>query len=112
MSEQDIVTEDVARLYLRDIEPRWKAFWFHMHLMAKNLEEFAVGMGEISDEVFAYHDSGQKNDFAGWIQEVVGDSVLARRMLAVSNKEEAAKALRERVAQLQRALGRSGKINS
>jgi hypothetical protein len=106
MSEKEIITEDIARDYLRDIEPRWRAFWFHMHLMAKNLEEFAAGMGEISDEVFAYHYSGQKNDFAGWIQEVVGDSVLARQMRAVSNKEEAAKALRERVAQLKRALGR------
>jgi len=105
MSDEKIEA-DVARIYLRDVEPMWKAFWFHMHLVARNLEEFAAGMGEISDDIFAYHSSGQKNDFAGWIQEVIGDSMLARQLEAVGTKEEAAAALRRRVAELKRALGR------
>ena len=99
------ITEDIARHYLRDIEPKWKAFWFHMHLMAKNLEEFAEGMGGISKKVFDYHYSGQKNDFAGWVQEVVGDSVLARKLKGITTKEEAAKDCLERVSELKRALG-------
>jgi len=100
------VTEELARIYLRNVEPMWKAFWFHMHLVVRNLEEFAEGMGQISDEVFAYHASGQKNDFAGWVQEVIGDSVLARRLEAVSTKEETARVLRERVAELKKGLGK------
>lgn len=102
---EERVTEELARIYLRDVEPMWKAFWFHMHLVAKNLAEFAEGMGQISDEVFAYHASGQKNDFAGWVQEVIGDSVLARRLEAVSTKEDTARVLRDRVAELKKALG-------
>lgn len=97
---------ETARVYLRDVEPMWKAFWFHMHLVAKNLEEFASGMEHISDEIFAYHASGQKNDFAAWVQEVIGDSVLARRLEVVDDKEEAAAVLRERVTELRRVLGR------
>ncbi len=96
---------ETARIYLRDVEPMWKAFWFHMHLVAKNLEEFAAGMAEISDEVFAYHASGQKNDFAAWVQEVIGDSVLARQLEVVDTKEEVAAVLRRRVAELRRAIG-------
>jgi hypothetical protein len=103
---EERVTEELARIYLRNVEPMWKAFWFHMHLVAKNLEEFSEGMGQISDEVFAYHASGQKNDFAGWVQEVIGDSVLARRLEAVATKEETARVLRERVAELKKGLGK------
>ena len=100
------VTEETARHYLRDIEPKWKAFWFHMHLMAKNLEEFAEGMKGISDKVFHYHVDGQKNDIAGWVQEIVGDSALARKLKAVATKEEAAKLCSERVIELKKALGK------
>jgi len=102
---EDKVSSEVARIYLRDVEPMWKAFWFHMHLVAKNLEEFAAGMDQISDDIFAYHASGQKNDLAAWVQEVIGDSVLARRLETVSSKAETARVLHERVAELQRAAG-------
>ncbi|MFN2224210.1 MAG: hypothetical protein ACK2UH_16765 [Candidatus Promineifilaceae bacterium] len=100
------VAEEVAHYYLRDIEPPWKGFWFHMHSMARNLSEFAEGVQDITDEVYNYHNSGQKQDFAAWVQEVVGDSMLARKLLAVSNKEEAAKVVQERVAELKKALNR------
>jgi hypothetical protein len=103
MSEPQ-VTKDLAQHFLRDIEPRWKAFWFHMHLMAKNLTEFAVGMGDLTEEVYRYHCSGQKNDFVSWIQEVVGDSELARRLHSVDGKEEAARVVQARVKELQAAL--------
>ena len=59
-----------------------------MHSMAKNLEEFAAGLGEISDEVFVFHVSGQKNDLARWVREVVGDAVLAAEL---GNELEAAR---------------------
>jgi hypothetical protein len=98
------VSEEVARIYLRDVEPMWRAFWFHMHSVARNLEEFTAEVGEISDEVFAYHVSGQKNDLAGWVQEVIGDSVLARELAGVKDQHEAHRACTARVAELKRAL--------
>ena len=78
----------------------WRAFWFHMHLMAKNLEEFADGLATIGDDVFAYHLGGQKNDLARWVQEVIGDSELAQELTHVRTKEEAARAARMRVTAL------------
>ncbi|MDD5251989.1 MAG: hypothetical protein PHT12_05135 [Patescibacteria group bacterium] len=98
------VSAEIAREYLRDVEPMWKAFWFHMHLVAKNLPEFADGLAQISDDVFAYHASGQKNDLAAWVQEVIGDAVLARQLRSARNKEESAKLAAERVVELKRAL--------
>ena len=96
--------KDVARECLRDVDPMWKAFWFHMHLVAKNLEEFSEGLAHISDEVFAYHISGQKNDFAKWVREVISDGVLARELDNVTSKEEAAEVAAKRVAELKRTL--------
>jgi pentose-5-phosphate-3-epimerase len=101
---EDLVNADIARVYLRDIRPLWKAFWFHMHLMAQNLEEFADGLTQITDEVFTYHVSGQKNDLAKWVQEVVGDAVLAQWLTGVTTKEEAATAAARRVASLRAVL--------
>lgn len=105
MSDETI-SEEIANEYLRDIEPMWKAFWFHMHLTAKNLEEFAEGMGQIDDDIFRYHTSGQKNDLVRWVREVIGDSVLARELSSIDSREEAARLVRTRVDALKRiALG-------
>lgn len=100
-------TEELARHYLRDIEPPWRAFWLHMHLLCRNLEEFAAGLATIDDEVFVYHSSGQKNDLAAWVQEVVGDSELARALWAARNQREAAAAATARVALLKKILGKT-----
>jgi hypothetical protein len=96
---------ETSKTYLKDVDPLWRAFWFHMHLMAKNLPEFAVGLGQISDEVFAYHVSGQKNDLARWVREVIGDAVLAQVLDQVHNKEEAAAAVQARVLELTQSVG-------
>jgi hypothetical protein len=99
------VSKEIAIEYLRDVDPMWKAFWFHMHLVAKNLEEFAEGLDAISDDVFAYHVSGQKNDLAKWVQEVIGDAVLARDLTQVTAKEQASKIVHDRVKALRKAAG-------
>ncbi|MFC1702981.1 DUF5752 family protein [Patescibacteria group bacterium] len=101
MSEESI-SQEIAKEYLRDIEPMWKAFWFHMHRSARNLEEFAEGMTRINDDIFREHASGQKNDFVRWVREVIGDSVLARELSSVDSKEEAAGIIRARVDELKR----------
>lgn len=97
------VTKEIAEEYLRDIDPPWKAFWFHMHSVAKNLREFAEGLDGISDEVFEYHVEGQKNDLAKWVHEVVGDSVLARALEEVADQHEAARIVSERVEVLEKS---------
>lgn len=99
------VSPATARMYLKDVEPMWRAFWFHMHLVAKNLEEFGAGVGTISDEVFEYHVSGQKNDLSRWVQEVIGDSTLAAGLAEVKSQHEAAAVVATRLAELKAAAG-------
>ena len=97
------ISPEQARYWLRDIEPKWKGFWLHMHLVAFNLAQFAEGVAAINDEIFSYHVSGQKNDFAKWVREVVGDSELAQALEAARTREEAARVLRYRVEDLKNA---------
>ncbi len=75
-----------------------------MHLVAMNLAQFADGLEQISDEVFAYHLGGQKNDLARWVQEVIGDAELAVALKNVQNKEEATRVTRDRVNELKKAV--------
>lgn len=102
------VSREIARTYLRDIEPPWKRFWFHMHRVAKNLAEFGEGLAAVDDDAFVYHTAGQKNDISAWVREVVGDSVLADELQKVKRREEAAALVRERVATLRKAAGGEG----
>lgn len=75
-----------------------------MHSVAKNLEEFAEGIGGMSDAVFAYHVSGQKNDLAKWVREVVGDSMLSAELEKIKTREEAQMIAQARVAELRRIV--------
>lgn len=97
---EDRVTREAAEHYLRDVDPMWRAFWFHMHMVAKNLEEFRDGMGKIDDSVFEYHARSHDNDFSRWVREVVGDGALAERLERVMTRQEALSVLTERVAEL------------
>ncbi|MEY4723026.1 MAG: hypothetical protein RLZZ324_539 [Candidatus Parcubacteria bacterium] len=97
------IAPETARTYLQDVEPLWRAYWFHMHLMAKNLREFADGLGVISDDVFDFHVSGQKNDLARWVREVIGDAELAALLDNVRTKEEAFALAKARVKDLESA---------
>jgi hypothetical protein len=99
------VSADIARNYLRTIDPPWQRFWFHMHSVAKDLDEFAEGIGGMSDAVFEYHVSGQKNDLARWVREVVGDSMLAEELEKIRTREDAKALVAARVAELHRATG-------
>lgn len=69
-----------ARQYLRDVEPMWRAFWLHSHLVAKNLTEFVAGLEAIDEEVYRFHQVSHENAMSSWVQEVVGDSVLAEAL--------------------------------
>src|SRR5688572_11583043 len=106
MKQKCGVEPEAAVMYLKDAEPLWRAFWFHMHLMAKNLREFGEGLGTISDEVFAYHVSGQKNDLSRWVGEVIGDATLADDLRTVKDQHQAAAMVRDRVAELEGVAGR------
>ena len=104
---QSAVDKETAEQYLRDAEPMWRAFWFHMHLMAKNLEQFSEGLKTIDDQVYLYHSEGHKNDLAKWVREVIGDGALADDLEKVQTRDEAISVTERRVEELKEAVGNS-----
>jgi len=95
-----VLDATTAAGFLKDVDPLWRAFWFHMHLMAKNLPEFAEGLDAISDDIYDYHVSGHKNEIARWVQEVIGDGELGRALMDVPDRKAAAQIVRTRIAEL------------
>lgn len=46
----------------------------------KNLLELADAMEEMTDEIFHHHVDEHKNDFARWVNDVMGDEELAIKL--------------------------------
>jgi hypothetical protein len=75
-----------------------------MHYMVDNLEDFVTGLGEISDEVFSYHYTGHDNDYARWVQEVIGDAVMAEAVRSGQTREELVRRAGRRLMELKSAV--------
>lgn len=97
------ISPDAARHYLRVIEPRWRGFWFHMHLPAFSLEEFVAGLVQIDEDVYDYHVRQHDQRLAAWVQEVVGDAVFAEALRAAPDRAASVAVAQERLKELQAA---------
>ena len=96
------ITKSAAEKMLADV-PQDKQFWCQDNRVFKNMEELAIGLKAMSDETFRYHANETKNDFAKWVQEVVGDTRLSVALLRSSTRLQAVQAAAERVTALESA---------
>ncbi len=70
------IADDARHFYVRDGR------------ILKNLQELRAHLkGEMSDETFSYHCNSEKNDFANWIRDVIGDRKLATRIKRVRTRK-------------------------
>ena len=91
-----------AAQVLRCLPPE-KAFHFHsghrfIGYSAHSLKEFSRLLEFIPEEVFSFHQ--ERGDFSRWIDEVLGDSTLAERIMHCATPPEAAELARERGREL------------
>lgn len=77
--------------------PDDKCFWTHDGRILRNLENLYQVLGEMSNEAFSYHVNPEKNDFAKWIEEVLGDRVLAKQLRKVKTKRATLKRIEQRL---------------
>lgn len=98
-----VLKDDDAAKFLKNVEPEWKAFWFHMGAAAKNMREFEREMRRITEQTFRHHVTLAKNDFSIWTKEVIGDQVLAESLKAVKSAKEAADKIEKRILELDAA---------
>ncbi|OYT41808.1 MAG: hypothetical protein B6U86_01675 [Candidatus Altiarchaeales archaeon ex4484_43] len=80
--------------------PSEKCFWAHNGWIIRNLQEVPIALENMSDETFIYHVNRDKNDFARWINDVIGDKVLAKSIENVKKKDTMIAKIKKRIAQL------------
>lgn len=57
--------------------PGEQCFWVSDGKVLSNLVELKEALAQMSEDVFAYHVTKERNDFAEWIEHVLGDAELA-----------------------------------
>ncbi len=92
-----------AKKILSAVQPD-NAFWVNNGPILKSLDEFAAAVRKLKPEQFMHHVNGQKNDFAKWISEVIGDGILAQRIRVLKTGEAMAKAARQRIDALKKLV--------
>jgi hypothetical protein len=92
-----------AKKVLSEVQPE-RAFWVNNGPVLKSLGEFAQGVSKLKPAQFAHHVNREKNDFANWVAEVIGDNVLARKLKTLKSPEAMSRAASERVASLKKLV--------
>lgn len=75
---------------LINVEPE-KSFWVCNGEIFKNLKELVDGLERMTEEVFNYHVTKEKNDFVNWIKDVFKDEKLACDLKKAKTPKTAAK---------------------
>jgi len=82
-----------------------KAFWVNNGPVIRSMTELAAAAKKLTEGQFLHHVNNDKNDFAKWVSEVIGDSVLARKLRQVKTKDGLVKEVASRLKQLQKIIG-------
>ncbi len=89
-----------AKKILSDV-PEDKRFYVHNGSILKNLRELGGELERMSFETFHYHVNPYKNDFANWVNDVIGDKILADELRKVKTRKSMARHVRMRIKQLE-----------
>ncbi|MFU8795780.1 MAG: hypothetical protein ACNA7X_00585 [Dehalococcoidia bacterium] len=97
------ITREEAGRRLGDV-PEEKRFFCHDGRYLKNLDELGGALTDMSDETFGYHSRGEGSDFGNWVRDVVGDDKLARDLVRARSREQAGRAVIQRLRFLKSKL--------
>jgi len=81
-----------------------KCFFCHDGCVVKNLHQLSECLDHIREDSYRHHVTQQKNDFSNWVRDVLGDDKLANDLARCTNHAEAVKAVRDRIAWLQKKI--------
>jgi hypothetical protein len=80
-----------------------KRFFCHDGCISRNLSELSDCFARMTQDIYNYHVTGQKNDFSNWINDVLGDTKLAADLMNLVSPSEAARVTRARILLLRRS---------
>ncbi len=97
------LTKDSAKQFLATIEGE-RCFWCCDGAILCSMIDLVKALNKMPGKVFAYHVNKEKNDFANWVRDIIGDAELANEISASSNKADMAKRVQSRIAVLKRIV--------
>jgi hypothetical protein len=66
-----------------------QCFWVNDGQILADLGEFSTALKKMAQDTFTYHVDGSRNDFADWIEFVLGDTELATELRNVKKPKQA-----------------------
>jgi len=94
-----LISAEDARMLFLDL-PKDHKFWIKDGTELNNLQELYRALIEIDQDVFEHHVNREKDDFAKWVGDILGDTVLARRLHSSISKLSHTELVRERIEEL------------
>jgi len=91
--------EDAQRV-LRSV-PDVKRFHCHDGDILNNIYELKTALSKMHAATYRHHATEEKNDFARWAREVLGDDKLAGDLAKCADQKEAARITSDRITWLQ-----------
>lgn len=79
-----------------DVPPE-KSFWCCDGQILRNLRELPPALRRMTSETFRHHVNREKNDFANWIYQVIGERGLAERVRRLKSKTAITRAVKTRL---------------
>jgi hypothetical protein len=70
-----------------------KYFFLHEGGELKSLEELFIELQAMEPRVWEHHVNAERNDFANWVRDVMGDRYLAHKISNVTAKDDLLKLL-------------------
>jgi hypothetical protein len=94
-----IKTNYMSKRFLEPVEDG-KEFYCRDGNTFRSLKELAQALENMNPEIFSHHVNEERNDFATWIRDVIGDAVLANRIKRTKNQNKMAKGITQRIASI------------
>ena len=86
--------------FSRDIPDNF-CFWTSDGRTLRNLADLANALREMNDGVFKHHVNVERNDFAKWIEEILGEPVFARKMRTMKSRLTALRSVEAEIKKYQ-----------
>ncbi len=97
-------TSSKAQQMLRSIPEDHLCFWLCDGRILRSLRDLVDALNNMADEVFFYHVNQEKNDFANWINEVIQDKTLAKKINKTKSKAALIRHIKSRVVALEKQV--------
>lgn len=78
----------------------------------KSLQEMLNWINDSNDDAFFHHVNSQRNDFSGWVKEVLKDSPLSKQLKQNQSKEQMVEIIEKRLHQKNKEKNKKKEIIS